>query len=131
MSQIKNPDDRKTMVMPEIIARLCHSANRAYCDIIGDPVAPAWDDLDEDTRQGSMAAVRLAGAAPDSGRTNEALHEAWVTERKLAGWKYGKELDRERKIHPNLVPFDELPVFQRRKDNLFRHIVKAMIESPY
>ena len=32
------------------IARVCHEANRAYCVVVGDPVLPGWDELEESYR---------------------------------------------------------------------------------
>jgi hypothetical protein len=36
-------------------------------------------------------------------------HERWMADRRLNGWRYGKTRDNARKIHPDLVPFDDLP----------------------
>jgi hypothetical protein len=41
--------------------------------------------------------------------TAELEHRRWVTDRRLNGWRYGVEQDDRRKIHPDLIPFDELP----------------------
>jgi hypothetical protein len=50
-----------------------------------------------------------------------------VTLQKLAdGWKYGPVKYPEKKEHPCMVPFAELPKEQQLKDALFRHIVPAL-----
>ncbi len=128
MSQIKKPNDRKAMMLTERTARLCHSANRAYCDIIGDPVAPAWDDLDKDVRHGVMSAVRFIQDC-NLDVSPEYLHERWMNDRKKNGWVFGAKLGRKAKTHPNLIAFRELPESQRIKDILFLNIVKAMTPS--
>ena len=43
-------------------------------------------------------------------------HKRWNAERILNGWKYGKVRDDRRKIHPCLVPFEELPESEQEKD---------------
>jgi hypothetical protein len=43
-----------------------------------------------------------------------------------AGWVYGEVKDAEKKTHPCLVPFSELPPFQQQKDSLFCGIVDAL-----
>jgi len=110
------------IVSHDAIGRVCHEANRAYCVFTGDPGLPAWDDLDESYRESTRAGVR---AAVD-GNTPEKSHEGWMTERLAAGWQHGPVLDRAAKIHPNLVPYDQLPDSQKRKDHLFVAIVRAL-----
>jgi len=104
------------------IGRVCHEANRAYCIINHDNVLVSWDELEESyrvsTRIGVMNALK--------GNTPEMQHESWMKERLSQGWKYGEVLDREKKIHPNLVPYNELPKNQKVKDHLFLNIVKAL-----
>lgn len=36
-------------------------------------------------------------------------HRRWFAEKRLAGWKYSPGRNNEKKLHPNLVTFDELP----------------------
>ncbi|MGX6647858.1 RyR domain-containing protein [Maricaulaceae bacterium MS644] len=35
-------------------------------------------------------------------------HSRWMADRLLDGWRYGPERDNDRRLHPNLVPFEEL-----------------------
>jgi len=42
------------------------------------------------------------------------------------GWVYGKLKDGDKKTHPCIVPFDELPEYQKKKDMLFCAIVDAL-----
>jgi len=43
-------------------------------------------------------------------------HERWCREKKRKGWRYGTPRDNERKIHPDLVPWDELSEEAKKKD---------------
>jgi hypothetical protein len=107
------------------VAQIAHEACRLYCSLItGDKPAPRWFDLvDEDMREGVRKGVRGALA----GNTPEESHANWMRDRLNAGWRRGPVLDREAKVHPNLVPYDELPETQQRKDALFLGIVLAVL----
>jgi len=44
------------------------------------------------------------------------VHEVWAAGRIAEGWKYGKERNDERKEHPCLIPYDELPEIEKEYD---------------
>lgn len=46
----------------------------------------------------------------------ENTHEVWAKGRADEGWVYGEKLDREKKIHPLLVPYSELPDSEKEYD---------------
>lgn len=110
----------------EEMAQVVHAANRELQRINGDPVNPPWNSLSADlkasTRKGVM--VALGGSSPRS------MHAAWAMERRLKGWTYGPVKDEEKKTHPQLVNYNELPEAQRVKDRVFLAIVGAMDEVP-
>jgi len=56
----------------------------------------------------------------------DAQHNSWMKEKIDTGWVYGKTKDAEAKTHPCIVPFEELPEFQQKKDGLFCAIVDAL-----
>ena len=45
---------------------------------------------------------------------------------KIRSWSYGEVKDAEAKTHPCLIPYDQLPEFQKAKDKLFVAIVDAL-----
>src|SRR5439155_16984621 len=106
----------------DAISRICHEANRAYCVVVGDPELPGWDDLETSYRESTRAGVRNALA----GHTPEESHESWMKERIEAGWRLGPSLNRAAKVHPNLIPYDQLPEVQKGKDQLFIGIVRLL-----
>lgn len=110
---------------PIQIAAVCHEANRALTAHVGDvPVQLAWDECSDDMRASCVRGVEFALAHPHA--TPAAQHEAWAAERLLQGWVYGPVKDAERKTHPALVPYAELPEGTRKKDALFRAVVAAL-----
>ena len=106
----------------EACARAAHEANRAYCLAIGDGSQPSWDDAPE--WQKSSARNGVAGAL--AGNTPEQSHASWFDEKYANGWAWGEHKDPERKLHPCMVPYADLPPEQRAKDDLFLAVVRAV-----
>lgn len=107
------------------IARVCHEVNRVLTEYAKDvPVQLPWDCIDEDMRASGISGVRFA--IENQNATPEQQHEAWMRERLAAGWVYGPVKDSEKKTHPALRSYSELPPETRLKDAVFRAIVWAM-----
>lgn len=105
----------------ELVAIICHEANKAYCVTIGDMTQKHWEDAPLWQR---ISAIKGVQALIDNPRlTPEELHAEWCKEKIRDGWNYGKIKDPEKKEHPCLVPYEELPEEQQVKDRLFYAIV--------
>lgn len=105
------------------IARVCHEVNRAYCQSMGDYSQPTWENAPEWQRASARMGVDLhlmGNFGP------EASHISWMNQKLEEGWKYGPVKDPEKKEHPCMVPFAELPREQQAKDFLFRSVVHAL-----
>jgi hypothetical protein len=46
------------------------------------------------------------------------VHETWALERINQGWKYGTERNDAKKLHPCLVPYDDLPESEKKFDHI-------------
>lgn len=105
-----------------MIAKACHEANRAYCSSIGDDSQLAWHDAPEWQKASAINGVKfhLSGEHDPS-----ESHQSWYDEKKADGWVYGPVKDAEKKEHPCMVAYDQLPVEQRSKDYIFRAIVHS------
>jgi len=44
------------------------------------------------------------------------VHERWAAGRIADGWKYGHERNDQKKEHPTLVPYEELPELEKEYD---------------
>jgi hypothetical protein len=108
----------------EQIARVCHEVNRAYCAAIGDLSQAAWEDAPEWQRRSAINGVQFHLENPDS--KPEDSHVNWSREKIADGWVYGPVKDAEKKTHPCLVAYDQLPLEQRVKDSLFISVVRAL-----
>lgn len=51
-------------------------------------------------------------------RLAENAHDMWAEQRLTQGWSYGPRRDDERKQHPCLVPYDQLPDSEKEYDRL-------------
>ena len=92
---------------------------------IGDPTMPPWGNAPEWHRASMINGVFLHVNSPCK-LTPEHSHDNWCKQREAEGWIYGPEKDIEKREHPCLMPFMELPDDQRRKDALFINIVRAL-----
>lgn len=106
------------------IAKACHEANRIWCQANDDDSQKHWDEAEQWQRDSAISGVKFRINNSDAG--NDAQHNSWMKEKVDAGWVYGEVKDAEKKTHPCIVPFDELPEFQRKKDALFCAIVDAL-----
>lgn len=110
----------------EEIATEAHETNRIYCRSIGDDSVTLWYYATEAQRDSVRAGVRQLLAHPE--RTPREGHESWLAYKKAAGWVYGPEKDEAAKLHPCMLPYEELPAEQRVKDVLFRTTVLRAAE---
>ena len=110
----------------EQIARVCHEVNRAYCESLGDMSQPAWEDAPEWQRSSARMGVDLHSMGNFG---PEASHISWMNQKLDEGWKYGPVKDADKKEHPCIVPFADLPVAQQAKDFIFRAVVHALRQT--
>lgn len=109
----------------ETIAQACHEANRVWCESHDDTSQDAWTDAPDWQKASAIDGVR--GAL--SGNTPEQSHKGWLAHKREAGWKYGAIKDPEAKLHPCMVPYDQLPAEQRAKDGIFVGTVQLFAEA--
>jgi hypothetical protein len=120
-------DERETLLVRAIsledVARVAYEVNRAYCQALGDDSQPAWEAAPKWQRDSVRMGVDLHMSG-DHGP--EASHASWMKQKLAEGWVYGPEKDPERRQHPCMVPFDQLPREQQAKDFIFRAVVHAL-----
>ncbi len=110
----------------EKIARICHEVNRGYCRSIGDDSQPSWEEAPEWQKESVVNGVNFH---LENETTPEQSHENWMAEKVAAGWVYGPIKDPEKKEHPCMVAYQELPAEQRTKDYLFKAVVDTFKEA--
>lgn len=107
------------------IAKVCHEANRAYCQTQGDYSQPPWDNAPEWQKNSTLAGVQAIVENPET--TPEQQHNLWLAFKAGEGWIYGPEKDVEKKTHPCMKPYGELPAAQRIKDEIFGSVTRILL----
>ena len=108
----------------EDIAKVCHEANRAYCQSIGDDSQLPWESAPDWQKKSAIGGVVFHLENPAS--RPEDSHNSWLAGKLRDGWKYGPVKDPEKKEHPCMLGYNELPIEQRMKDSLFLAVVRAL-----
>lgn len=104
-------------------AAAAHEVNRAWCIAHGDHSQPGWADAPAWQRESAIEGV----FGVMRGNTPEQSHESWLEHKRSDGWVYGPVKDVERKQHPCMVPYAELPPEQQAKDHNFVATVRAVL----
>lgn len=111
---------------PEVsIEKICHEVNKAFCEYLGDDSQLSWEEVPEWQKESAIKGVEFHFNNPDSKPSDS--HKSWLKEKLKNGWKYGTVKNVELKIHPCIVPFEELSKDQQFKYVLFLTIVKSCI----
>lgn len=110
-----------------LIAQLAHEVNRAFSASLGEVSTP-WAEAHEWQKASILAGVDMHIANPDA--TPEQSHEAWLEQKTAEGWSYALVKNVEAKQHPCMLPYSELPEWQRAKDYIFRGVVHAALALP-
>lgn len=106
------------------IAAVCHEANKEWCAVHNDNSQKTWIEAEEWQRESAINGVLFRLDNPNAG--SDAQHNSWMKEKVDGGWVFGEEKNAELKTHPCIVPFEQLPEFQQKKDALFCAIVDAL-----
>ena len=116
-------NDALTDEMVEIIAAACHQVNKAYCEGLGDRSQKSWNeapDWQKESARVGVIGVLMNGNGP------EQSHESWLKQKEADGWVYGPIKNEATKTHPCMLPYDQLPEVQKRKDWLFVGTVQTL-----
>ena len=116
------------------------------------PALVPWEQLREDLRQANRAQVTdiphklaLMGyeLTPGAGEpaseihfTSEEIdrlakreHERWMEERQEMGWRFAPDRDNARKLHPSLLPWENLPASEKEKDRAVIRNLPKLIDA--
>lgn len=114
---------------PEVIAEICHEANRLLTRRTRDvPVQPPWSEAPEEMVVSSIQGVRWRIVNPLAPASSQ--HEEWMRQKLADGWVLGPTRDAEKRTHPALIPYADLPKAVQQKDALFTAIVLALRGPP-
>ena len=85
----------------------------------GAPIVPdLWKDRELPFKEQFLEVIERQCGEQRS-KSPEELHGGWMQSYFDMGWVYGEEYNRENKIHPDLVPYDDLGQLEKDKDAVF------------
>lgn len=100
-------------------AEFIYDAARLAAMAAGAPIIPAlWADREQPFRKQFLEVIYTQCGPLRSG-SPERLHADWMLAYYDMGWVYGEKYDRELKIHPDLVPYNDLGQLEQDKDAVF------------
>ena len=96
-----------------------YDAARLAAQAANAPVIPVpWVEREQPFKDQFRKVIERQ-CSPARSNSPEELHEGWMREYLAMGWAYGQTYDREKKIHPDLVPYAKLGQLERDKDAVF------------
>jgi RyR domain len=108
----------------DAISRTVHEALRGWAAAHGQHDIPGWDEAPDwmhaSTRESVLHALENGGA---DGRSQ---HDQWLAQKARDGWAHGPVKDTAAKTHPLMIPYDQLPDWERRKDALINALARAL-----
>ena len=107
------------MNLNERRAEFVYNSARLAAIASGAPIVPVvWDEREEPFKKQFLEVIERQCGDMRS-RSPEELHGGWMQAYIEMGWVYGEEYDREAKVHPDLVPYDDLGQLEQDKDAVF------------
>ncbi len=62
----------------------------------------------------------------------EDVHNSWMIERELQGWKYGEQYSLEQKLHPSMIPYCELSEKEKQLDrSTANQVIRSLMRLGY
>lgn len=110
--------DVETLVM-QLRAEFVYNAARLAAIAAQAPIIPVeWKDREQPFRDQFVKVIERQCGEQRS-LSPEELHGSWMQSYYSMGWKFGEVYDRENKIHPDLVPYNQLGKLEQDKDAVF------------
>ena len=107
------------MDLTERRAKFVYDAARLAAQAANAPIIPlSWEQREELFKEQFRKVIERQCGNQRSNSPEE-LHENWMQAYFAMGWVYGPEYNREKKTHPDLIPYAELTQLERDKDAVF------------
>lgn len=99
----------------EFVYNACRLAAIAACA----PIVPVvWEEREQAFKDQFLKVIERQ-CGENRSQSPAELHGSWMQSYLSMGWVYGEKYDREKRIHPDLVPYDKLGQLERDKDAVF------------
>lgn len=107
------------MPLTERRAKFIYEGARIAAEAAGAPIIPVPLEQREEAFKAQFFDVIERQCGPQRSTSPEELHGSWMQSYFAMGWVYGVTYNRERKIHPDLVPYLQLGRLEQDKDAVF------------
>ncbi len=109
----------ETMTLTERRAEFVYEAARLAAIAAAAPIIPdPWRKREQAFKDQFLNVIETQ-CGPQRSSSPEELHLDWMLAYLDMGWVYGEEYDREKRIHPDMVPYSDLGQLERDKDAVF------------
>lgn len=83
------------------------------------PIVPVlWEEREQPFKDQFLKVIEKQ-CIENRSNSPEELHNSWMEAYYDMDWSYGIEYNREKKYHPDLVPYDQLGKLEQDKDSVF------------
>lgn len=107
------------MTLTERRAEFVYDAARLAAIAANAPIVPIPFREREVAFKEQFLKVIEKQCGPQRSSSPEELHNTWIEAYFKMGWVFGEKYDREKRIHPDLVPYRKLGQLERDKDAVF------------
>ena len=112
-------------------AKFVYDAARLAAEAANAPIIPVpWDEREEAFKKQFLEVIERQSGDRRS-RSPEELHGSWMQAYIDMGWEYGPEYSREKKTHPDMVPYADLQQQEQDKDAVFVALWEIAIQWIY
>ena len=107
------------MTLTERRAEFVYDAARLAAAAANAPIVPVpWAEREAAFKNQFLNVIdRQCG--PQRSSSPEELHGSWMQAYNDMGWVYGEKYDREKRVHPDMIPYDQLGKLEQDKDAVF------------
>jgi len=100
-------------------AKFVYDSARLAAQAADAPIIPVeWEQRESPFKEQFLKVIERQCGEQRS-KSPEELHGSWMQAYFAMGWVYGEKYDREKKTHPDLVPYSQLGQLERDKDAVF------------
>ena len=116
------PDKKKSL--EERRAKFVYECARLHAETLECPVVPKhWAQREREFKDQFVELTTDLCSGKKQFEDFEKAHDSWVKKYFEMGWIFGEIYDPENRIHPDLVPFNELDPKEKIKDEVFLRLV--------
>ena len=106
-------------------AKFVYEAARLHAIQLECPVIPKrWEEREQEFKDQFIELISDLCSGKRAFQNFEEAHDSWMKKYFEMGWKYGEKYDPKNKIHPDLVPYNELNPKEKIKDEVFVRLVE-------